>query len=279
MRFFLALILSIPAFAQLTIDHVTICGTNLEAMGKAFTKATNVTPEYGGKHANHATEMDVVSFPDGGYLELMGIQSDADPQAVASHVWRKFLRANSGPCAFAIRPRQTTVPDVQPPVRSGRIRPDGVQLQWETSDIGQALRGTFFPFLIRDLTPRPLRVYPSGKPTTKQFAGVFMIVIAVKNLSDAIAKYSREFNLPRPVGQHDSWSHADLAWFESTQIVLAQTTSDSWMAQRITKYGEGPCALVLNGPSHPHGTETSTWYGHPISWANSAQLGWHLGFE
>jgi hypothetical protein len=281
MRILLALVFCVSAFAQLTIDHVTICGTHLAQMQKAFGSATGITPEYGGRHANHATEMDVVSFPDGAYLELMAIEDNADPQAVAAHVWTKFLRANSGPCAFAIRTpdRVAQLLNVKPPVRSGRMRPDGVSLEWETSDIGDKLRGTFFPFLIRDLTPLRNRVYPSGKPTTKQWGGVSKIVIVVHNLSDAIAQYNRTFNLPRPVGQHDVWSKADLAWFEGTQIVLAQPTGDSWMAQRLSKFGEGPCALVLHTDQQVAGSETSRWYGHPVSWLNSAKLGWHLGFE
>jgi len=288
MRFFLALALGIPAFGQLTIDHVTICGTHLDQMREAFAAATGISPEYGGKHANRATEMDVVSFPEGAYLELMGIQPDADPKAVTAHVWGKFLRANTGPCAFAIRVPDVTDEakrlnaagfDVKPPARSGRTRPDGETLVWETSDIGQSLRGTFFPFLIHDITPRRNRVYPSGKPTTNQFSGIFMLVIAVNNLSEAIAKYSRAFNEARPVGQHDAWSHADLAWFESTQIVLAQPTGESWMADRLKKYGEGPCALVLHSLKPVPEKDNSLWYGRKISWANSAKLGWHLGFE
>ena len=72
--------------------------------------------------------------------------------------------------------------------RSGRTRPDGVTLAWETADVGPGPRGSFFPFLIRDLTPREKRVYPSGTPTEKRFSGIGLVVIGVSNLDEAIAQ-------------------------------------------------------------------------------------------
>src|SRR5690242_13474329 len=140
--------------ADLKIDHVTVAGTNLEALRAAFTAATSLPTEYGGRHANHATEMALTSFSDGSYIELMGIQAQADPSAVAAHEWRKFLEGNAGPCAFAIRPGPVIRLDGKGPQSGGRTRPDGTRLEWEISDIGPGIRGTFFPFLIRDITPR-----------------------------------------------------------------------------------------------------------------------------
>lgn len=71
--------------AELKIDHVTVAGAKLESMRRAFTAATGLPTEYGGQHANHATEMALTSFPDGSYLEFMGIQAQADPAALADH--------------------------------------------------------------------------------------------------------------------------------------------------------------------------------------------------
>jgi len=101
--------------AKLKIDHVTVAGANLEALRAAFTAATGLPTEYGGRHANHATEMALTSFPDGSYIELMGIQAQADPSAVAAHEWRKFLEGNAGPCAFAIRAGSSIVIAGKPP--------------------------------------------------------------------------------------------------------------------------------------------------------------------
>jgi hypothetical protein len=81
MRLALAFMLMASAFygADLRIDHVTLAGQSLDSMREAFTAATGIRTEYGGSHANHVTEMAIASFPDGSYIELMGIQGGADP--------------------------------------------------------------------------------------------------------------------------------------------------------------------------------------------------------
>src|SRR5579863_7937693 len=210
----LALVLPMTlAAADLKIDHATVAGTNLDAMRKALTAVAGIPTEYGGPHSNHATEMALVSFPDGSYLELMGIQAKPDPAAVSAHVWSKFLENNAGPCAFALR-----VSDLNAEVRqlksagitagapeaAGRTRPDGTKLVWETVNVGPGHRGSLFPFLIGDLTPRENRAYPSGKPTTDRFGGIGKVVVGVHDLEGAIAQYRRAFNLPAPLRQQDA---------------------------------------------------------------------------
>jgi catechol 2,3-dioxygenase-like lactoylglutathione lyase family enzyme len=287
-----ALLIMLPlAFAQaadLRIDHVTIAGAKLDQMRQAFSSATGISPEYGGPHANRATEMALVSFPDGSYLELMGLQPQADPAEVLKHTWSKFLRNNLGPCAFALR-----VPDVSEEVRrlgaagikvgepetSGRTRPDGFRLSWETADIGPGARGSLFPFLIRDITPREKRVYPAGNPTTTRFRGIAKVVIGVRNLDDAIAQYRRAYGLDEPKRQLDEAFGAELAWFEGTPIVLAHGLgADSWLTQRVAGYGDAPCAFILAGSGGPMGAAATAWFGHDVIWA-SDRLGWRLGFE
>src|SRR5580704_3094771 len=121
----------------LKIDHATVAGTNLDAMRKALTAAAGVPTEYGGPHSNHATEMALVSFPDGSYLELMGIQAKPDPAAVDAHDWSTFLKNNAGPCAFALRVTDLSAEIRQlksagiatgTPETAGRTRPDGSKL-------------------------------------------------------------------------------------------------------------------------------------------------------
>jgi hypothetical protein len=170
--------------------------------------------------------------------------------------------------------------EVKEPVQSGRTRPDGVELRWETSDIGNAIRGTFFPFLIQDFTPREIRVYTSGKPTTNKFSGVSKVVVAVVNLEEAIAKYRQTFQLPTPILQHDDQAKAELASFEGTPFVLVQgTAKDSWVSQRVKKFGAGPCAIVLGAVNPTTGSEVSSWFGKTIHWINREELGWRLGAE
>jgi hypothetical protein len=275
--------------AELSIDHVTVAGMKLDQMRQAFSSAVGIPPEYGGPHANHATEMALASFPDGSYMELMGIQTNPDAAAVASHVWSRFLKNNAGPCAFALR-----VSDVAAEVarlkaagipvgateKSGRTRPDGFVLSWETADVGPGSRGSLFPFLIRDFTPREKRVYPSDKPTTARFKGIAKVVIGVADLDAAIGLWRRAYGLPAPLRQIDEGFGADLAWFEGTPIVLAAGLGrESWLGGRIARYGDAPCAFILSGSGGPMDATPNNWFGHNVVWANAARLGWRLGFE
>jgi len=278
--------------ADLRIDHVTLAGQSLDSMREAFTAATEIPTEYGGSHANHVTEMALASFADGSYIELMGIQAGAEPAAVAAHTWSQFLRNGGGPCAFALR-----VSDVSAEIellkkagihvgkaeRSGRTRPDGVALAWETADVGPGPRGSFFPFLIRDFTPREKRVYPSGAPTEKRFNGIGLVVIGVSNLNEAIAQYRKAFDLPAPKRQRDETFGADLSWFEGTPVLLAMgIRPDTWLTKRTAHYGDAPCAFVLTTSSRMNdqnfsGQRSSTWFGHSIIWASDMKLDGRLG--
>src|SRR5215469_2093201 len=84
--------------AELKVDHVTAAGKDLRVMEQSL-KAAGIPFEYGGPHANHATEMALTSFPDGSYLELIAIQPGAEPAAVAASPWNRCMQANAGPCA------------------------------------------------------------------------------------------------------------------------------------------------------------------------------------
>ena len=284
-----ALILPVAlAAADLKIDHATVAGAHLDAMRQALTSVGGLPTEYGGPHSNHATEMALVSFPDGSYLELMGIQAKPDPAAVSAHVWSKFLQNNAGPCAFALSVMDLAAEEAKLKSAgipagsleaSGRTRPDGAKLSWETLNVGTGPRGSLFPFLIRDLTPREKRAYPSGKPTTDRARGIGTVVIGVHDLDGAIAQYRKAFGLAAPRRQRDAKFAADLAWFEGTPIVLAQGTGEtSWLSRRVREYGDAPCAFLLTPVGGiAGGGNISQWFGKPVFWMDEARLGWRLG--
>src|SRR5450759_2923126 len=273
--------------ADSRIDHVTIAGSELRQM-QAKLGDVGIPSVAGEAHSNHATEMALVSFPDGSYLELMGIQPTAEVGAVARHVWAKFLTENAGPCAWAMREKNLAAEAIRlkaagvAPVGSGRTRPDGVRLEWETSDVGGEMRGTFFPFLIQDRTPREQRAFPRGKPVTKEFRGVTRVVIAVRNLDAAIQRYRQAYGVPRPIKQVDQSFEGYLALLGDLPVVLAQPlNAGSWLAERIERYGEGPCAFVLRAvnPVRFQAASKTRWFGAEISWFDEERLGWRLGFE
>lgn len=286
----LALCAALASGADFQIDHATVAGSDLHDM-QARLNSIGIASVYGGAHLNYATEMALVSFPDGSYLELMGLQKNADQKAVDRHVWARYLRGNAGPTAWAVREKdiaaevarlkQAGVP-VSEPESSGRQRPDGVRLEWETSDVGPFVRGTFFPFLIQDLTPREQRAYPQGKPVTRDFRGITHVVIAVRDLNDAVKRYRQAFGLPAPIKQVDKDFGAQLAIVGGNEVVLAQPlTADSWLAKRLEDLGEGPCAFVLGAtrPGRYRAASKSMWFGGGISWFDPEKLGWRLGFE
>jgi Glyoxalase-like domain len=276
--------------AELTPDHVTVAGKDLKIM-MANLAAMGLKCEYGGAHSNHATEMALTSFPDGSYLELIAIQSNADPKAAASHVWAKQMENNAGPCAWAVRVKDITAEvnrlktagiDVSAPIRNGRKRPDGTQLEWETAQIGNEPNGTFFPFLITDLTPRRERAFPSGHPTTKDFGGATKVVIAVRDLQASIDRYRQAYGVPPPIKQVDASFGAHLASFGGTSVVLATPlTAQSWLTTRLEQFGEGPCAFILQArkTGRYKAASKTRWFGIDISWFDTEKLGWHLGFE
>lgn len=274
---------------ELKVDHVTVAGRDLRAMMEALHTA-GIPSEYGGPHANHATEMAITSFPDGSYLELIAIQRHADPAALAAHYWHAFLDGNAGPCAWATRPadiaaemerlRAASIP-VSGLKKDGRQRPDAVQLEWETAAVGPN-RGTFFPFMIRDFTPRERRVFPSGKPTVANWSGIAKVVIAVRDLDGAVAQFQRAYGLPAPERHEDADFGAKLAWFRGTPVVLATPlSSGSWLDARIRRFGDGPCAFVLaRGKKAAYSVKRgSDWFGKQVAWFNPSSLGWYLGEE
>jgi hypothetical protein len=286
----LAMAATLASGADSKIDHVTIAGSDLKQM-QARLASVGIASVYGGAHSNRATEMALVSFPDGSYLELMGVPPNADAQAVSAHVWGKLLKENAGPVAWAMRTKNLAAEvsrlkaagvAVGTPAGSGRVRPDGVHLEWQTSDIGEGIRGAFFPFLIEDKTPRAQRVYPQGKPVTREFRGVALIVIAVRSLDDAIKRYHQAFNEPPPIKQIDAGFGAHLALLGNLPVVLAQPlNAESWLTERLERFGEGPCAFVLAAvnPGHFAASSKSRWFGAEISWFDAEKVGWHLGFQ
>ena len=265
--------------AELNIDHVTVAGAELKTM-QANLASIGIKSEYGGPHSNHATEMAITSFPDGSYLELIAIQHDAVAAALNAHYWKKYMRGNAGPCAWAVRAEDLSaelkrlktvdvkVGDAQ---RSGRQKPDGTKLEWETANVGPGPNGGFFPFIIHDFTPRENRAFVAGHPTTTEYRGVTRVVIAVNDLKEGIERYRKAYGLAAPVETRDQALGARLAVFEGSPVVLATPFKAALVADRIEKFGEGPCAFVLGNAGRKAGWK--------VEWFNTGKLQWHLGVE
>jgi hypothetical protein len=265
--------------ASMRVDHVTIAGSNLEALRRAFAGA-GVPTEYGGRHSNGITEMALSSFADGSYLELIAPVAGADP---SPHYWGAFMKANAGPCAWAVRSSNLAADTARllgaagiavEVEKAGRRRADGVELKWATARIGPPPQGSFFPFMIADETPRDLRAFPDGKPTAKQINGVLFVVVAVPNLAEAVSKYRLAFALPAPVEQEDRMLGARLAGFPGSPAILATPSGDhTWLGERLKQFGTIPCAFVFEAPDWNAGGQAATWFGRKVVWLDATRLG------
>jgi hypothetical protein len=270
------------------VDHVTVAGTDLRRMQAAL-KQVGLRTVYGGAHRYGGTEMAIAGFPDGSYLELLALDPNAHPQVAERHPWARFLKGDAGPCAWAVcaedldaemkRLRLSGIA-VAGPTANGRMRPDGVRLQWETAAPGAGAPGSFFPFLIHDVTPRNLRAAPPGAPPSQQYRGIARVVLAVRNLDTAMVRYRQAFGLANAIRHADPAFGAELAVPAKVPFVLAQPfDADSWLMPRLEQFGETPCAVLLEA-AHPQRQMAeihSRWFDLQIHWFDSTTLGWRLG--
>ncbi len=107
-------------------------------------------------------------------------------------------------------------------------------------------------------------------------------MLAVKDLYAAVKRYRQAYALPEPLRQVDKEFGAHLAAFGGSPVVLAQPlTAGSWLSDRIEKFGEGPCAIILSAARAQkyRASGHSQWFGTRISWFDPQVLGWRLGFE
>lgn len=115
----------------------------------------------GGVHADGVTHNALVVGSNGVYIELIGFR---DHERAKDHRWWRFAAAGGdGHADFAVLSDDldadvAALGDlvVRLPETGGRVRPDGVRLEWRTALLAPPL-----PFLIQDITPRELRV-PGG---------------------------------------------------------------------------------------------------------------------
>jgi hypothetical protein len=167
--------------------------------------------------------------------------------------WAKLMEGDAGCGAWAVhstnihedtsRLRRAGV-EVRGPEAGGRQRMDGTKLEWETAILGPGPAGSVLPFLIEDTTARELRVpRPAG---TSSIHGVGAVVIGVRDLKTSIALFQRAFDLKDAnIEEHPEFG-ATLASFAITPVILASpTNANSWLADRLHKFGECPVAFLL----------------------------------
>jgi hypothetical protein len=280
----------------LKIDHVTIAGPDLHVMERSFA-AIGLATDYGGPHAA-LTHMAILGFDDGSYIELISSQDPVEnsPQ-LSTHHWGKFIAGNAGPCAWAVevddvaresaRVAALGIP-VTGPLPGSRRRPDGTLVEWDTAVLGPGPPGATLPFIIKDRTPRGLRVQRSasvsgldenGEPRRDRLTGVSAVVLGVDDLEDAAGIFRLVYNWPAPIMRVNDAFAATLAYFPGTPVVLAASLKQGdWLDERLTRFGPAPCAYLIGAASLEdaatrfHLTASVDWFGRRAMWFDAESV-------
>ena len=282
------LLISLPAIGQenksatLELDHVSICGSNLDTLRQAFTDV-GLTPDLGGPHGNGITQMALIGFDDATYIELV---APVKPGVTAGSEWAKFMSDDAVTCAWAVgtnvllqeadRLKKAGIP-VKAPERGSRKRPDGMSIEWMTADVGNETTGSTLPFIIEDQTPRAWRVQTSASTQGAPVSGVENVVLGVNNLDAAIALFRKAYGWAEPLTETQK-DFGRLAYFPGTPVILAAPSGGGWLAERLSKYGETPVAYLLSTRDFAAAAKkyklssTKTWFGQKVAWFDAGKL-------
>jgi hypothetical protein len=273
---------------MLELDHAIICGSNLDTLRQMFTDA-GMTPDLGGPHGNGITQMAILAFDDGSYIELL---APAKPGASAGSEWAKFLSEDAVTCGWAVgtnvllqevdRLKKAGVA-VTAPERGSRKRPDGMSIEWMASTVGNGTPGSTLPFEIEDETPRAWRVQTSPSLAGAPVSGVENVILGVTNLDASIALFRKAYGWSEPITETQK-DFGKLAYFPGEAVILASPLGGGWLADRIAKFGEAPVAYLLAGRDFAAAVKkyklsgNKIWFGQKVAWFDAGKLkGLRLG--
>ncbi len=268
---------------KLRIDHVTIAGPRLEHLQQAFAVVGLVT-DYGGPHSNNITHMSLLGFNDGSYIELISTLE----RGHTSPWWNAHINGDGGPCAWAVdvddvadearRARAAGIP-VDGPTYYSRERPDGRRIEWDLAVLGNQGMGAVLPFVIKDRTPRSLRVSPSACVTNTELTGIGMVILGVNDIEHAGRLLSQLYDLPPPERSELPRFGVTAAYFEGQRFLLAAPLeADNWLAKRLARFGPSPCAYLIGSRDFACSLERfgladeESWWSRQVAWFTSNGL-------
>jgi len=282
------LLISQPAMNQesksllLEIDHVSICGSNLDTLRQAFA-SVGLTSDFGGPHGNGITQMAIIGFDDASYIELI---APIKLGAAAGSEWAKFMSEDAATCAWAVgtnvllqqvdRLKKAGIA-VTAPERGSRKRPDGMAIEWMTAVVGSGTPGSTLPFIIEDETPRAWRVQTSASVQGAPVSGVENVVLGVSNLDASIALFRKAYGWAEPLTETQK-DFGKMAYFPGEPVILAAPSGGGWLSERLAKFGESPVAYLLASRDFAAATKkyklsgTKTWFGQKVAWFDAGKL-------
>lgn len=268
---------------SLAIDHVTLAASRIESLAGAFA-AAGLAADYGGLHSNGITHMSLVAFDDGSYVELISVARPGQP----APKWQEHMVHEGGPCAWAVRcddlasevqrlrSRGVSVADAAPLERK---RPDGQLVEWESAFVGDHAPGAMHPFIIKDLTPRELRVSPSESVTGSELTGVHKVVLGVADAASTCEAFQEAYDLPTPERMRSDDGEFDMAIFPNSPLMfISPAARGGWLAERLERFGPTPCAFLLGSRDLDASRERSglgpaqSWGELTIAWCDGDPL-------
>ncbi|MDQ5825154.1 MAG: VOC family protein [Chloroflexota bacterium] len=229
------------------LDHIVILVDDLDLASRDYTDL-GFSVVVGGKHADGISQNALIAFEDGSYLELLNFLSPP-PEG---HLFARGTQSAEGIVSYALLPddieadiaraRQDGL-HIRGPIRGGRLRPDGLEIAWQTGRTDHPA----LPFLCADLTSRDLRV-PHG-PAQRHpngVTGIAQVEVLVDDLDEAARLYGALLGdtaeVAREYGQHAQ---------DVVRLKLARTTLTLHPARnmaeqrRLKSHGPGAHALTL----------------------------------
>lgn len=153
-----------------TLDHLVLATPDLPGTVATLTTALGVAPVAGGRHDGIGTRNYLLGLTGGGYLEIIGIDTEApaptDPRpfgldALDGPRLSAWLVRVSGLAATVGRARAAGH-DPGDPRPLGRTTPDGTDLRWELATPADTSAVAVVPYLIDWLdTPHPSASLPA----------------------------------------------------------------------------------------------------------------------
>jgi hypothetical protein len=266
----------------LDVDHVSVCGSNLDSLRQDFSGA-GLTPDLGGPHGNGITQMAIVGFDDASYIELI---APVKPGATEGSEWARFMSSEAVTCAWAVgtnvllqevdRLKRAGIP-VKAPERGSRKRPDGMSVEWMTADVGTGTPGSTLPFVIEDQTPRDWRVQTSASVKGAPISGVENVVIGVNNLDASIALFRKAYGWAAPLTENQK-DIGKLAYFPGQPVILAAPSGGGWLSEHLGKFGETPVAYLLGTRDFAAAAKkyrlsgNKLWFGQKVAWFDPGKL-------
>ena len=266
----------------LEIDHVSVCGSNLDSLRQNFT-SVGLTPDLGGPHGNGITQMAMIGFDDASYIELI---APIKPGVTEGSEWARYMSADAVTCAWAEgtsvllqevdRLKKAGIP-VTAPERGSRKRPDGMSVEWMTANVGSGTPGSTLPFIIEDQTPRAWRVQTSDSVKGAPVSGVENVIIGVNNLDASIALFRKAYGWAAPLIETQK-DFGKLAYFPGEPVILAAPSGGGWLSDHVGKFGETPVAYLLGTRDFAGATKkyrlsgNKLWFGQKVAWFDAGKL-------